>query len=491
MARTIVAPNASVWKVRQAILSPEQEKDDAPGVVRQHRYNPGWGNADPDGGIVMAVKLIDLQLIYGLGAREKFEDLAFDLIKADEPRAQKVRVSQGDGGIDAHVSDLSDPGGVHVYQCKFFPRGLKDTQKGQIRESFKRCRDSKDYKLKHWTLCLPVDLSLPERLWFERWRDDQKSSGVVIDDPWGSSILENLLHLDKNKGLRDVYFKEEFIAQIGDMHGTLHRLDARVEEIRREREAERSQTKQLGVVERQDHFVEQLMREVRQEHVELLQQANRLGPQPAQWEVVIHASWVPEHPRFASLRDCLGVLRTCEVELGQVRYPELRFATHTTGQDWVGGAYAQNGDVECWHFATRGVFVQVFTVPEGQGTPAVDYQHCFAVDQAVLRLTQFYRFAKHLAEKAFDANDGTVKVTIRLSGIRGRTLVLPSSILRGDLRGGQDQIEYVICCPRDELLRVPDAFAIKAAIHFFERFKWFHVTEQSLARVQADCIRHF
>ncbi len=83
----------------------------------------------------MTVKLIDLQIIYGLaGAREKFEDLAFDIIKAEEPTAQKVRVSQGDGGIDAHVNDLSDPGGVHIYQCKFFPQGLDDSQKGQIRD---------------------------------------------------------------------------------------------------------------------------------------------------------------------------------------------------------------------------------------------------------------------------------------------------------------------------------------------------------------------
>jgi hypothetical protein len=132
----------------------------------------------------MAVKLIDLQIIYGLaGAREKFEDLAFDVIKSEEPRALKVRVSQGDGGIDAHINDLSDPGGVRVYQCKFFPKGLEETQKGQICASFKRCRESTDYKLKRWTLCLPVDLSVPERHWFESWRDSQKSSGVVIDEP--------------------------------------------------------------------------------------------------------------------------------------------------------------------------------------------------------------------------------------------------------------------------------------------------------------------
>jgi hypothetical protein len=33
------------------------------------------------------------------------------------------------------------------------------------------CGESTDYKLKRWTLCLPTDLSVPERQWFESWRD--------------------------------------------------------------------------------------------------------------------------------------------------------------------------------------------------------------------------------------------------------------------------------------------------------------------------------
>jgi hypothetical protein len=440
----------------------------------------------------MAVKLIDLQIIYGLaGAREKFEDLAFDLIKSEEPRALKVRVLQGDGGIDAHVNDLNDPTGVHVYQCKFFEKGLGDSQKDQIRGSFRRCRESEDYKLKRWTLCLPVDLSVPERQWFETWRDGQKASGVVIDDPWGSSILENLLHQDRNKGLRDVYFKEEFVAQIGDMHGLMQRLSARVEEVLREREAERSQARQAGVLDRQAQFIERLVGEVRHEHADRLRQAVRPDLQPAQWEVVIRPSWISDQPRFASFRGCLAVLGACQVGPTHWRYPELSLATQTTGQDWVGGAWAHDGDVECWHFATKGVFVHVFTVPEEQGSSPAVYQHCFAVNQAIGRLTQMFRFAKGLAERAFDTNDGTVEMTICLSGIRGRTLVLPGGLNRGNVRGSQDQIDYFARCPRNELLRAPDSFAIKAAIHFFERFGWLHVTEEQLARVQSDYARHF
>jgi hypothetical protein len=68
----------------------------------------------------------------------------------------------------------------------------------------------------------------------------------VIEDPWGSSALERLLHQDKNKGLRDEYFKEEYIAQIREVHGMVQRLFDRVEEWFRENETERKQVDALG-----------------------------------------------------------------------------------------------------------------------------------------------------------------------------------------------------------------------------------------------------
>src|SRR4051812_7775906 len=105
----------------------------------------------------MAVKLIDLQLIYGVaGARDKFEDLVSHLVKGEQPDAGKVRITQGDGGIDVHVGDLTDPAGIDVYQCKFFPQGIGDTQKAQVRDAFHSCRDSTNFKTKKWVLCIPV-----------------------------------------------------------------------------------------------------------------------------------------------------------------------------------------------------------------------------------------------------------------------------------------------------------------------------------------------
>jgi hypothetical protein len=177
----------------------------------------------------MAVKLIDLQLIYGVaGAREKFEDLAAHLVQKEQPNASKVRLERGDDGIDVHVGDLTNTAGIDVYQCKFFPQGLGESQKSQVRESFRRCRESANFKLKRWTLCLPVDLSVDEKRWFEEWKGRQASFGIGIDDLWTATKLEGLLYQEKNRGLKEAFFKEEYLAQIREMHSQLQQLVAEV-----------------------------------------------------------------------------------------------------------------------------------------------------------------------------------------------------------------------------------------------------------------------
>jgi len=176
----------------------------------------------------MAVKLINLQLIYGVaGAREKFEELAAQLVKAEQPAADKVRINRGDSGIDVHVGELTDPCGIDVYQCKFFPQGVEESQKDQIRDSFKRCRESTKFKLKKWVLCLPVDLSVDEKRWFEDWRARQASSGVEIEDVWGATKLESLLYQEKNRGLKEEFFNEKQLTQSAggrQLHGLYSEL---------------------------------------------------------------------------------------------------------------------------------------------------------------------------------------------------------------------------------------------------------------------------
>jgi hypothetical protein len=454
--------------------------------------------------MAMSVRLIDLQLIYGLaGAREQFENLAFDLIHAEEPRAQKVRVSQGDGGIDAHVNDLGDPGGVHVYQCKFFPRGLDEAQKEQIRESFRRCRDSTAFRLRRWTVCLPIDLSVPERQWFETWREGQAASGVVIDDPWGASVLEGLLRQDKNKGLRDAYFKEEFVAQIGDMHGIVQRLAARVEEVLRERDAERERAGRDDTLARQAEALADFVRSLREDYLtcpgRAAGDAGRPGQRPAHWEVVIHPSWIPAQPRMTTLRECWTVVETCCVGSNGWEYPVVRRGDRRPGQDWVGITMVRGLDVESWRLSQKGPFAHLFPVWDdvkmADKQPDLSHwdlrdrvppQHFLDIDVAVRTLTHVFRFAAGLAEHAFDPGDGVVVVSVRLDGTRGRALMTwtDTDRLRACYTAAEAALASEWRCPRAGLLADPDAFAVTAAAWFFERFGWHEESAGLLAVLQ-------
>src|ERR1700757_2399794 len=126
------------------------------------------------GGSTVSINLRYLEVLYGVvGAREKFEDMTVQLIRTEHPAADRVRVFRGDGGIDAHDGDLTDPAGVDVFQVKYFPEKIGDAQKDQIRDSFKRARDNPAFRTRSWTLCLPIDMTVEEKRWFEEWKSGQ------------------------------------------------------------------------------------------------------------------------------------------------------------------------------------------------------------------------------------------------------------------------------------------------------------------------------
>ncbi len=64
----------------------------------------------------MAVRLLDLQLLYGVaGAREHFERLCADLITSECSDAKGVRCEPGDGGVDVYVGDWADCQKYHKF----------------------------------------------------------------------------------------------------------------------------------------------------------------------------------------------------------------------------------------------------------------------------------------------------------------------------------------------------------------------------------------
>lgn len=181
----------------------------------------------------MAIKLTHLQLHWGLaGARDKFEDMMTQLIHVERPDSQSFRVVKGDAGLDSFDGSLSAPNGIDVFQVKFFPDGIKEAQKSQIRDSFATARDSKKFKVKSWTLCFPIDMSLDETKWFEGWAKSQAGTGITINKPWSALHIESLLLLDKNQGIRHEFFREEnpelLRAQAASLEKILQELVKRV-----------------------------------------------------------------------------------------------------------------------------------------------------------------------------------------------------------------------------------------------------------------------
>ena len=172
----------------------------------------------------MAIRLLDLQVIYGVaGAREQFERLCAQLIRAEFPTANGIRVHRGDGGVDTYVGNWADTGGIHVFQVKYFPTGLGESQRRQIKDSLQQCLSNHRFTTKRWTLCLPVDLSVDETTWFSDWIQSLSLEEIAFDW-WGATRLEGLLYREDNRGIKEAFFQEEHLTQIREMHGMLRNL---------------------------------------------------------------------------------------------------------------------------------------------------------------------------------------------------------------------------------------------------------------------------
>lgn len=128
------------------------------------------------------------------GARDIFEKICINLFQSMYgPKVKSVKPSQGDGGLDVLVGDLPSP--YKVYQCKFFLKKIENSQKQQIRESFKTV--TTNYSISEWYLCLPKILTESELLWWSKWKNEKESeTGIKIELCDGSYLLNNLKKFD-------------------------------------------------------------------------------------------------------------------------------------------------------------------------------------------------------------------------------------------------------------------------------------------------------
>jgi hypothetical protein len=449
----------------------------------------------------MTIKLIDLQLIYGVaGAQEKFEELVTHLVKGEHPSATKVRTVQGDGGIDVYLGDFTDPSGIDVYQAKYF-KEIGKSQKGQIRDSYTRIQGSPEFKAKSWTLCLPINMSAEETEWFEGWKG--KQTGIDIQQPWDATKLEFLLLQMKNRSVKESFFKEEHLTQIREMHGMMHGLVERIEEWFREAEAEQKQVKQTDALARQAEYLRVFVEGLRDDYLGAASRAaseqGSPSKRPSHWEVVIRPSWIPEHPRIETFRQCWSIVESSIVQSNGWTYPVLRDEFRENGQDWIGATRRHKLSVESWRLSQKGLFAHMFPIWDDvyKQDSKADFgmwdlpkgfvpQHFFDIDVGIRTLTHIFRFAAGLAEKAFDPGDGTVEVAIRVTGTRDRVLITWTDVERllRCYRATSPSLENTWRCPSQELQRGADEVAIKAAVWFFERFNWPDVSAETLTRIQ-------
>lgn len=454
----------------------------------------------------MAVKLIDLQVIYGVaGARDQFDDLVAKLVMGEYPKADKVRVFKGDGGIDSHVGNLTDPDGIDVFQAKFFPQGVGESQKAQIRDSFKRAVESTIFKTKAWTLCLPIDLGTEEKAWFEKWRKDQASFGIVIQDVWGASKLERLLYEEKNKGVREAFFKEEHLTQIRQLHETVPPLLTGMAQRLGEEASEREQAARTAETARQAAIVDQYVKSMRDSYVTLVaKQAKEhvaSGKSPSHWEVVIRPSLIPKHPLIESLKRCWEVVDTCQARSNGWSFPVMKDDRRQPGSNWTGSTRVYEDEVESWRLSQHGLYVHMFPIFDDvhpRDTKPISWswdipkgfvpEKFFHIHPGIRTFTHIFQFAAKLSDTMYTPETEGTEITIRLTDTADRVLVTrddPRSMI-DFCRATVPSLDFAQSYTHEELRNNPKGLAVKTAIWFFERFDWHQVSVVDITRIQSS-----
>ncbi len=168
------------------------------------------------------------------GTRTAFEKACERIYrkKYEGERVDAVRVKNGDGGIDVFIGEIGvEP--ITVIQCKFFLEKFGESQKGQIRESFKTAIESNKYKLKEWILCLPWQFDMKENRWWSKWKDKQIEKHDK-DKSFIKLISGNaLIDLSKELGLYNDIFKIEDSKKIAETRKIVGELAKNNNDIRR------------------------------------------------------------------------------------------------------------------------------------------------------------------------------------------------------------------------------------------------------------------
>ncbi|WP_312765432.1 restriction endonuclease [Epilithonimonas sp.] len=154
----------------------------------------------------------DFKALYGniAGAREEFENACESLFRKMNPdkHVSQMKVTVGDGGIDVFIGEFGvEP--ITVIQCKFFLDSFGDSQKNQIRDSFKTAIESEKYELKEWILCIPRIIDINENSWWFEWKTKKIKEHSKEIDFIKIKNGNELIDLLKEHNLYNQYFKIE------------------------------------------------------------------------------------------------------------------------------------------------------------------------------------------------------------------------------------------------------------------------------------------
>jgi hypothetical protein len=156
------------------------------------------------------------------GAREAFENACETLFRKVYvgQTVNQVKVKLGDGGIDVFIGEIGIAP-ITVIQCKFFLESFDESQKAQIRESFKTAIESEKYELKEWILCIPRILDIDQIKWWTRWKDKAIKENSKAEAFISLKNGNELIDLFKSYDLYNQIFEIDNAKKIDEIHKAL------------------------------------------------------------------------------------------------------------------------------------------------------------------------------------------------------------------------------------------------------------------------------
>jgi len=122
-------------------------------------------------------------------APDDVEHVVAVMVLREHPSGQRIRPSQGDGGIDI-VVPADDPEGVDICQVKAFSTNLGASQKAQIKVVRPSSQDihGNGLQIRNWYLMLPLDSTRENLEWL-----DELTAGAVFNCEWrGLAFVDGL-----------------------------------------------------------------------------------------------------------------------------------------------------------------------------------------------------------------------------------------------------------------------------------------------------------